>query len=92
MILCDSCFRHLFVMEKKAALSVDFASKKIAESLGAGAGAREVEADLRRLCEESQHWLSACKVGSVEYFKAGKVDINIVCRKLDIKLQTELET
>ena len=47
-------YRHLFVMEKKAALPVDFASKKIAESLQTGIGNKEVEGDLRKLCLESR--------------------------------------
>ena len=86
------CYRHLFVMEKKAALPVDFASKKIAESLQTGIGHKEVEADLRRLCVESRGWVSVCQVGSLEYFKVGKIDVNTVCEKLSLKLQTELET
>jgi len=85
-------YRHLFVMEKKAALPVDFASKKISESLQTGIGKKEVEADLRQLCLESRGWLSVCQVGSLEYFKVGKIDVNTVCEKLKVKLQTELET
>ena len=85
-------YRHLFVMEKKAALPVDFASKKISESIQTGIGKKEVEADLRHLCLESRGWLSVCQVGSLEYFKVGKIDVNTVCEKLKVKLQTELET
>ena len=85
-------YRHLFVMEKKAALPVDFASKKISESLQTGIGKKEIEADLRQLCLESRGWLSVCQVGSLEYFKVGKIDVNTVCEKLKVKLQTELET
>ena len=79
-------------MEKKAALPVDFASKKISESIQTGIGKKEVEADLRQLCLESRGWLSVCQVGSLEYFKVGKIDVNTVCEKLKVKLQTELET
>lgn len=79
-------------MEKKKALPVDFASKKIAESLQTGIGYKEVEADLRKLCMESKGWLSTCQVAGVEYFKVGNIDINTVCEKLNAKLQTELET
>ena len=86
------CYRHLFVMEKKAALPVDFASKKIAESLQTGICKKDVEADLRKLCVESRGWLSVCQVASVEYFKVTKIDVNTVCENLNMKLQTELET
>ena len=51
------------MIEKKAALVVDFCSKKIAESLQTGLNYKEVEADLRALGRETGGWLSAHKAG-----------------------------
>ena len=79
------------MIEKKAALVVDFCSKKIAESLQTGLNYKEVEADLRALGRETGGWLSAHKVAGREYFKLGPGDINIVCARLANKLQRELE-
>ena len=79
-------------MEKKAALPVDFSCKKIAESLQTRmTDKKEVEKLLRHLCLESGGWLSLCQVGRVEYFKTEKIDINVVCKKLQRKLQIEEE-
>ena len=79
------------MMEKKAALPVDFTCKKISESLQKGIDKKEVEKLLRHLCLESGGWLSLCQVGRVEYFKTEKIDINVVCKKLERKLQIEEE-
>ena len=77
------------MMEKKAALPVEFSCKKISESLQKGIDKKGVEKLLRNLCLESGGWLSVCQVGRVEYFKTEKIDINHVCKKLESKLQIE---
>ena len=79
------------VSEKKTALPVEFTCKKLVDSLQSGVDKKEVESDLRKLCQEAGGWLTACTVGSTEYFKTEKVDINVVCKKLERKLQIELE-
>ena len=86
-----NCFRNLFVSEKKAAIPVDFCCKKISESLQTGVSHKDVEADLRQLSQETGGWLVTAAVGSVEYFKLQKVDLNVICKKLERKLQIEME-
>ena len=75
-------------MEKKAALTVQFTCTKISESLGQEE--REVERQLRSLSVETEGWLVCCQVGGKEYFKTQKTDVNIICKKLQKKLDDAL--
>ena len=44
---------------------------------------------MRLLAVESRGWLKIHLVGSAEYFKMDKTDINKVCKKLEQKLKDE---
>ena len=47
--------------------------------------------NLRLLTEETRGWLKVHMVGSAEYFKMDKTDINKVCQRLELKLKDEQE-
>jgi len=83
--------RNLFITEKKAALEVQFACKRLTESMPFGTEKRHVEENLRLLTEETRGWLKVHMVGSAEYFKMDKTDINKVCQRLELKLKDEQE-
>jgi len=77
--------RNLFIAEKKAALEVQFVCKKLTSCLPFGTEKETVEENLRLLTKISKGWLNIHLVGSAEYFKMDKTDINKVCMKLEQK-------
>eukprot|EP00092_Neocalanus_flemingeri_P017974 GFUD01019450.1.p1 GENE.GFUD01019450.1~~GFUD01019450.1.p1 ORF type:complete len:795 (+),score=253.52 GFUD01019450.1:60-2444(+) len=83
--------RNLFITEKKAALEVQFACKKLTSCLPYGTEKTVVEENMRLLTQVSKGWLKIYQVGTAEYFKMDKTDINKVCKKLDLKLKEALE-
>jgi len=83
--------RNLFITEKKAALEVQFACKRLTSSLPHGTEKTQVEENMRLLAVETRGWLKIHLVGSAEYFKMDKTDINKVCKKLEQKLLDEQE-
>jgi len=83
--------RNLFISEKKAALEVQFACKRLTESMPYGTEKRIVEENLRLLTIETRGWLKVHMVGCAEYFKMDKTDINKVCQRLELKLRDEQE-
>jgi len=83
--------RNLFITEKKAALEVQFACKRLTESMPYGTEKAEVEENLRMLSVETRGWLKVHLVGCAEYFKMDKTDINKVCQRLELKLKDEQE-
>eukprot|EP00090_Calanus_glacialis_P004164 TRINITY_DN13076_c0_g1_i1.p1 TRINITY_DN13076_c0_g1~~TRINITY_DN13076_c0_g1_i1.p1 ORF type:complete len:792 (-),score=290.26 TRINITY_DN13076_c0_g1_i1:145-2520(-) len=83
--------RSLFITEKKAALEVQLACKRLTSSLPHGTEKTQVEENMRLLAVESRGWLKIHLVGSAEYFKMDKTDINKVCKKLEQKLKDEQE-
>merc|ERR1719350_880136 len=83
--------RNLFITEKKAALEVQFACKRLTSSLPHGTEKTQVEENMRLLAVETRGWLKIHLVGSAEYFKMDKTDINKVCKKLERKLLDEQE-
>ena len=82
--------RSLFAIEKKAALEVEFTCKKISESLGKAQDKKEIEKELRSLAEETDGWLIRCRVGAQDYFKTQKTDVNVICKKLEKRLEAAL--
>jgi len=83
--------RNLFITEKKAALEVQFSCKKLTSCLPYGTEKSAVEENLRLLTKESKGWLKIHLVGSAEYFKMDKTDINRVCQRLELKLKEAQE-
>jgi len=83
--------RNLFITEKRAALEVQFACKRLTSSLPHGTEKSDVEENLKLLSVVSRGWLKVHLVGSAEYFKMEKTDINKVCKRLEQKLKDEQE-
>ena len=97
----------MFITEKKAALEVQFACKKLTSCLPYRTEKSQVEGgenflffsktkflfseNMRLLAVESRGWLKVHLVGSAEYFKMDKTDIIKVCKKLEQKLKDEQE-
>jgi len=79
--------RNLFISEKKAALEVQFVCKKLTSCLPYGTEKATVEENLRLLNKVSKGWVKIHLVGTAEYFKMDKTDINKVCMKLEQKLK-----
>ena len=84
--------RSLFAVEKKAALEVEFACKKITESLGKGQDKKEIEKELQSLTEETEGWLIRCRVGAQDYYKTQKTDVNVICKLLEKRLKTAIQS
>merc|ERR1712176_1544322 len=82
--------RNLLTQEKKAALTLDFVCRKLRDGIKPKTEKHKIEEDLRAMVVETTGWLSIQVVGSAEYVKVGKTDINKVCLKLETKLK-ELE-
>jgi len=75
--------RSLFITEQKAALTMDFTSRKIASSHKGFLSPNEVDEDLR-LLSKLINWATFHVVQKIEYIKINKhKDINSVCKMLD---------
>lgn len=75
--------RSLFITEQKAALTMDFACKKLASSHKGQISPTEIDEDLR-LMAKLINWVTFHVVRKVEYVKINsKKDINSVCKMLE---------
>jgi len=82
--------RNLLTQEKKAALTVEFARRKLRDGIQPKPELKQVEDDLRGMAVEIPGWINFHIVGKIEYLKIGKTDINKVCERLE-KKRKELE-
>lgn len=77
--------RNIFVVEKKAVLSMEFVINKVDNSYRAKLTPNELEDHVRLITKLLPTWSSIYNVRKVDYLKLAKnVDINKVVRKLEI--------